>query len=198
MGIDVWMVTGDNHTTAEAIANEIGISLDHVLAGAMPADKVAKIESLKSKGKLVAMVGDGINDSPALARADLGIAIGAGTQVAVEAADMVLVRSNLFDVVVALDLSKVVFNRIKLNFLWAIMYNIVAIPFAAGIWFPWTHTLVPPQYAGLCMALSSISVVISSALLRCYTRPTMHSAIELTPITKTLKSKNSILQNGKA
>jgi hypothetical protein len=101
----------------------------------------------------------------------LGIAIGAGTHIAVDAADMVLVRSNLHDVVVALDLAKVVFNRIKLNFLWAIVYNIVAIPFAAGMWFPWTHMLVPPQYAGLCMALSSISVVVSSALLRLYQRP---------------------------
>lgn len=173
MGMDIWMVTGDNHTTAEAIAKEIGIPLDRVLAGAMPADKVTKVEELKKKGRSVAVVGDGINDSPALARADLGIAIGAGTQVAVEAADMVLVRSNLFDVVVALDLAKVVFNRIRLNFLWAIMYNVVAIPFAAGIWFPWTHMLVPPQYAGLCMALSSISVVLSSALLRCYRRPLM-------------------------
>jgi len=171
MGIAVWMVTGDNRVTAEAIAAQVEIPLECVVASAMPADKVSKIDELKKAGKTVAMIGDGINDSPALARSDLGIAIGAGTHIAVDAADMVLVRSNLHDVVVALDLAKVVFNRIKLNFLWAIVYNIVAIPFAAGIWFPWTHMLVPPQYAGLCMALSSISVVVSSALLRLYQRP---------------------------
>ena len=171
MGIAVWMVTGDNRVTAEAIAAQVEIPLECVVASAMPADKVTKIDELKKAGKTVAMIGDGINDSPALARSDLGIAIGAGTHIAVDAADMVLVRSNLHDVVVALDLAKVVFNRIKLNFLWAIVYNIVAIPFAAGIWFPWTHMLVPPQYAGLCMALSSISVVVSSALLRLYQRP---------------------------
>ena len=188
MGVDVWMVTGDNRTTAEAIAKAVGIPTDRIVAGAMPADKVTKVEELKKMGRLVAMVGDGINDSPALARADLGIAIGAGTQVAVEAADMVLVRSNLHDVVVALDLAKVVFNRIKLNFLWAIVYNIVAIPFAAGIWFPWTHMLVPPQYAGLCMALSSISVVVSSALLRCYQRPAILSDELASPRVTLLES----------
>ena len=170
-GVEVWMITGDNSTTAAAIAEELDIDLDNVLAGVMPVDKVSKIEALQATGKFVAMVGDGVNDSPALARADLGIAIGAGTQVAIEAADMVLVRNKLEDVVVALDLSRVVFRRIKLNFLWALVYNLAAIPFAAGLWFPWTHMLLPPQYAGLSMAFSSISVVLSSMALRLYKRP---------------------------
>ena len=158
MGIEVWMVTGDNRTTAECIGEELGITKDRIVAGVMPVDKVSKIEELQANGKFVAMVGDGVNDSPALARAHLGIAVGAGTHVALEAADMILVRNKLEDVVVALDLARYVFSRIKINFIWALAYNVFAIPFAAGVWFPWTHMLVPPQYAGMLMAFSSISV----------------------------------------
>ncbi len=142
----------------------------------MPADKASKIEELQHNGQVVAMIGDGINDSPALAKADLGIAIGAGSHIAVDAADMVLVRNNLEDVVVALDLSRTVFRRIKWNLMWALIYNIIAIPFAAGVWYPYTHTLVPPQFAGLAMAFSSVSVVMSSLALRLYTRPLSVSA----------------------
>lgn len=170
--VDVWMVTGDNRTTAETVGNELYIGKDRVLAGVLPGDKVSKILELQALGHVVAMVGDGINDSPALAQADVGIAIGGGTHVAVQAADMVLVRNNLQDVVVALDLSRVVFRRIQWNFLWAVLYNVLAVPYAAGVWFPWTRRLLPPQYAGLSMALSSISVVASSMAIRCYTRPT--------------------------
>lgn len=171
MKVDVWMVTGDNKTTAEAIGDEIGISTDKIIAGAFPGDKVRQVEQLHRLGRHVAMVGDGINDSPALARSDLGIAVGAGTHIAIDAADMVIVRNNLLDVIVALDLAKVVFWRIKVNLRWAMLYNVLAIPIAAGAFFPWLHTILPPQYAGLCMALSSISVVASSLMLKCYQRP---------------------------
>ena len=149
MGIDVWMVTGDNRTTAESIALELEIPKDRVVAAAMPGDKVNKVRDLQRDGKIVAVVGDGINDSPALALANLGIALGAGSQVATEAADMVLIRDQLVDVVMALHLAKVVFNRIKLNFVWATAYNFVAIPFAAGLYYPWFQILIPPQYAGI-------------------------------------------------
>jgi len=174
MNVDVWMVTGDNRTTADAVADFVGLPRDRVVAGAMPADKVAKVEELQRAGRVVGMVGDGINDSPALARADLGIAIGAGTHIAVDAADMVLVRNNLHDVVVAIDLAKVVFRRVKWNIFWAVGYNLIAIPVAAGAWYPWTHMTVPPQYAGLSMAMSSISVVLSSMSLRWYRRPKLY------------------------
>jgi cation transport ATPase len=178
LNIEVWMVTGDNPTTANAIASQLNIPSDRVLAGVLPAEKASKIIQLQnaSTGKAndrryVAMVGDGINDSPALAQADLGIAVGAGTQVAIEAADMVLIKDSLQDVVVALDLAKFVFQRIRINFGWAVVYNLIAIPFAAGVWYPWTHMFVSPQYAGLAMAFSSVSVVLSSLALRLYRRP---------------------------
>jgi Cu+-exporting ATPase len=171
LGVDVWMVTGDNATTAACVASQVGIPADRVMAEVLPADKANKVASLQAAGRCVAMVGDGINDSPALAAADVGMAIGAGAQIALAAADIVLIRSDLRDVVTALHLSRAVFSRIRLNFVWALGYNAVGIPLAAGILYPALRATVAPEVAGLAMALSSVSVVLSSLWLKRYRRP---------------------------
>ncbi|TMW62791.1 hypothetical protein Poli38472_005409 [Pythium oligandrum] len=176
MGLDVWLITGDNIRTASAIARLMGI--DHVKAIALPGEKASQIKALQSrvspltkKNRVVCMVGDGINDAPALAQADVGMAIGAGTQIAKAEADMILVKSKLNDVIVALDLARVVFNRIRLNFFFSIAYNLIGIPLAAGVFFPILHSTMPPACAGLAMAFSSVSVVVSSLLLKKYEAP---------------------------
>ncbi|KAG6467905.1 copper-transporting ATPase HMA4-like [Zingiber officinale] len=169
MGISSIMVTGDNWATATAIAKEVGIN--KVFAETDPVGKADKIRDLQAKGLTVAMVGDGINDSPALVAADVGMAIGAGTDIAIEAADVVLIKSNLEDVVTAIDLSRRTLARIRLNYVWALGYNVLGMPIAAGILYPFTGIRLPPWLAGACMAASSISVVCSSLLLQSYKKP---------------------------
>jgi len=171
MNLRVWMLTGDNKRTALAIASTLGIAEEFVVAEVMPNEKSEKVSELQAKGRVVAMVGDGVNDSPALAQADLGIAVGAGADVAIEAADLVLVKSELTNVITAIDLSKTVYRRIRVNMIWAFAYNVLGIPVAAGVFFPLIRVVLPPEIAAAAMALSSVSVVLSSLMLKRYTPP---------------------------
>ncbi|KAK4389298.1 putative copper-transporting ATPase HMA5 [Sesamum angolense] len=177
MKINSIIVTGDNQGTANAIAREVGIY--NVIAEAKPEHKAEKVKELQAAGNIVAMVGDGINDSPALVAADAGMAIGAGTDIAIEAADIVLMKSNLEDVITAIDLSRKTFFRIRLNYIWALGYNTLSIPLAAGALFPSTGFRLPPWVAGGAMAASSVSVVCSSLLLKNYKRPKVLHALEI-------------------
>ena len=168
LGIDVVMLTGDNRRTAEAVGRELGVT--RVIAEVLPQDKEKVVADLQAQGKRVAMIGDGINDAPALARADVGMAIGAGTDVAIESADVVLMKSDLLDAVTAVRLSKKVIRNIKENLFWAFIYNIIGIPLAAGVWFPITGWQLSPMFGAAAMSLSSVCVV-SNALRLKFFRP---------------------------
>ncbi|XP_027180552.1 probable copper-transporting ATPase HMA5 [Coffea eugenioides] len=181
MRIKTILVTGDNWGTAHAVAKEVGI--DTVIAEAKPEHKAEKVKELQASNSVVAMVGDGINDSPALVAADVGMAIGAGTDIAIEAADIVLMKSNLEDVITAIDLSRSTFRRIRWNYIWALGYNLLGIPIAAGALFPSTGFRLPPWIAGAAMAASSVSVVCCSLLLKNYRRPKKLDTLEMRGIT---------------
>jgi len=161
MGITTVMITGDNRLTAEAIARQVGI--DRVLAEVLPQDKAAEVKKLQAEGAKVAMVGDGINDAPALMQADIGIALGSGTDVAMESAQIVLIKDDLRDVVSSIELSKRTMGKIKQGLFWAFAYNTAGIPLALGVFGPY---LIAPALAALFMAMSSVSVTANALLLK--------------------------------
>ena len=166
LGIDVVLLTGDNRRTADAIGRELGVST--VIAEVLPQDKERVIADLQAQGKKVAMVGDGINDAPALARADVGLAIGAGTDVAIESADIVLMKSDLMDAVTAVELSKATIRNVKENLFWAFCYNSIGIPLAAGVFFPILGWQLSPMFGAAAMSLSSVSVVSNALRLKLF------------------------------
>ena len=174
LGVDVRMLTGDNRVTAEAIARRVGLTSEQVIADVLPADKERHVRELQDAGGKVAMVGDGINDSPALARADVGLAIGTGADIAKEGADVVLMRSDLMDVARAIELSRATIRNIKQDLFWALFYNGIGIPLAAGVFFPLTGWQLSPMFGAAAMSLSSVCVVTNALRLRTFKPKTAH------------------------
>jgi Cu+-exporting ATPase len=170
IGVDSYLLTGDNLKSAQFIASKVGINAKNVIANVLPKDKLKEIEKLKNKNLKVAMTGDGINDAPALAEANVGIAIGSGTDVARETGDVILVKSDIKDVYKSISLGRKTLNKIKQNLFWAFLFNILGIPFAAGLFYHFTGWLLPPVIAGAAMAISSITVSLNSILLRRYSK----------------------------
>ena len=190
MGIRVVMLTGDNERTARAIGAQAGV--DEVIAGVLPDGKESVIRSLKEQGK-VAMVGDGINDAPALTRADIGIAIGAGTDIAIDAADVVLMKSRLSDVPAAIRLSRATLRNIHENLFWAFFYNVVGIPLAAGLWYPIFGWKLNPMFGAAAMSLSSFCVVTNALRLNLFK---MHDASKDHPMRKKAANKGGEKADG--
>lgn len=190
-GMHIVMLTGDNQNTAHSIASTLEI--DEVISDVLPADKESVIRKLQSQGRKVIMVGDGINDAPALMRSDIGIAIGAGTDIAMDSADVVLMKSSLFDVVTAIDLSHDVIKNIKMNLFWAFFYNILGIPVAAGIFYPFFHLRLSPMIGSAAMSLSSVCVVSNALRLRWFKPKFM---IEEKKIEEEKKMKKEIVVEG--
>ncbi len=195
LGIEVVMLTGDNARTAQAVGRALGV--DQVIAEVLPQDKQRHVAQLQERGRRVAMVGDGVNDAPALAQADVGIAIGAGTDVAIESADIVLMKSDLLDAVTAVELSKRVIRNIKQNLFWAFIYNIIGIPLAAGVWYPLFQLQLSPMFAAAAMSLSSVCVVSNALRLKLF-KPSLErpaaASPETTPTPTTPKKEVQIME----
>lgn len=194
MGLEVIMLTGDNYKTANAIAKQININ--NVIAEVLPQDKEKEIQKLQSLGKKVAMIGDGINDAPALVRADVGIAIGAGTDIAIESANIVLVKSDLLDAVKAIQLSNAVIKSIKQNLFWAFFYNIIGIPLAAGVFYTILGWKLSPMFAGAAMSLSSVTVVLNALRLKLFEPRISKNLLEKNNISKGDKMEKILKVDG--
>ncbi len=164
LGIETVMITGDNARTASAIAKQVGI--DRVLAEVLPQDKANEVKKLQAQGKRVSMVGDGVNDAPALAQANVGMAIGSGTDVAKETGHVILIKDDLRDVVVAIEIGKATMRKVKQNLFWAFIYNTLGIPIAAGLLYPYFQVVISPEIAAALMAISSLTVTFNTLLLR--------------------------------